>query len=519
MSSFEKIVKSAGLVSGMTLLSRVLGLGRDMLMAALLGAGMAADCFILAFVTPNLFRRLFGEGALTMAYIPVFAGERAKSAENARAYQGAVLTRLALFLLAVTGVVEIAALAVLLFGGLAEKNALTLSLIVIMFPYMLLICLTALHGATLNSLRHFLVPALCPAILNVVWMIALLFLYRIPDKPLLVRYIGAAIVVAGLVQFCYVAHAVWKLGFRPLPLGPAAHPSIGATMRLMGPAALGMAIVQLNVLLDKLIAYTCVPGDGAPAVIYFADRLLEFPLSLIGIALGTAVFPELAEMAAQNDRKKYADTILRAVRGALYLAIPAAIGLFVMRKPIVRLLFKQGAFDAAAVERTSAVVGYYAFAVVFSSAYHLLVRAFNAIRDVKTPMKVAILSVAINFTLNMILVWPLREEGLALATAVTSLIAMVVLAATLNRREGVVWARIAAPLGKIATAALVMAAGCLFVGWTFGEYAFLAHNQKLQDAARIGICVLFSLPAYMIATKILALDEAAILKKIFWRKK
>ena len=467
MSIEQDVLPKAVVVGASTFASRILGLVRDVVTAGLFGAGRFMDMFVIAFTVPNLFRRFFGEGALHSAFVPVLTEEERRADGDANRLFNAVLTVLAVVL----GVVTLAGwewcAIVLLFADLSPNGRLFCVLLVILLPYMPLICLSALQGSTLNVRRHFLVPALAPALMNVCW-IAAAWLF---GERFGVKAIAVGVLVSGALQYAVQAPLLWRCGVRIKPAWDLAHPGLRRVVRLMVPAALGISVFQVNVLLDRLIAEFCV-GEGANSALYYGNRLIQLPLGVLGLALATAVFPSYASRAAEGDKKGLVRTVNMAVRTAIFLALPCMAVTLVLNVPIVKVLFERGAFKASAdaTGRTAAVLFYYAAGLWAFFGVHVLGRAFHGMQDMRTPLRIAAMMVGLNLVLNLTLVWSMRESGLALASSISSAGNVILLWAALRQKLG--------PLGG--RAVTVSAAKCAIAAALAGVCAHFAVS-RLRD--------------------------------------
>jgi putative peptidoglycan lipid II flippase len=449
------VFASARLISLCTLGSRVLGLARDCLSAAVFGAGPVWDAFAFAFRIPNLLRRLFGEGALSAAFIPIFAeylqrGDEAETGRVAGAVGGAVLAVLSVVL----ALCEMICGGLLLSGVLPEKWHLAVTLTAVLLPYSLLICMTAYVAGVLQSLRHFAAPALAPVVLNLVWLAALWLSGPLfgggPERRVYV--LAGGILTAGLLQLGLQLRALrgrLRLRLRWEP----GHEALRRGLRRMGPIVLGLAVFQLNCLMDGVIAIGLSRPEGATgglrlfglslaypmeaganSVLYYGDRLMQFPLGVFGIALATALFPTLSEHAARRDWPGFSVSLREALGAVGFIGLPAGVGLMVLSRPTVALLFERGAWTAVTTDRTAAVVVAYGLGVWAYCALQVLVRAFYAVGDTVTPVRVSAAMVALNLTLNLCLVWPFGAAGMAGATAFCAALQVVWLTTILVRR-------------------------------------------------------------------------------------
>ncbi len=444
----KAFIRGAGIISALTFLSRLLGVVRDVACAAIFGAGMVWDAFSFAFRVPNLLRRLLGEGALSAAFVPVLSEylER-NSAEEAERLTGRLAAALFGVLAGLTVAGEGLLLLVLVAVELSEHWRLALVLTALLLPYMVFICLTALAGAALHCLKRFAAPALAPVVLNACWIVAVVGLApRISSSPRVrIHVLAGAILVGGVLQLVLQLAALRATGFRVrLSLQPW-HPQVRRIVAAMAPVALGLAAFQANAFLDGVIALSlAAPAGretfrllgavfpypmalGANSVLYYANRLMQAPLGIFGIALATAVFPTLSRQAARAEHKEFARTVLRGLRLVIFIGLPAGAALILLREPLIALLFQRGAFTASMADRTARVLVFYSLGIWAYCALHVLTRAFYGLGRPSTPAKVAAAAVALNLTLNLTLVWPLGAAGLAASTAISAALQVVAL--------------------------------------------------------------------------------------------
>jgi putative peptidoglycan lipid II flippase len=441
--SVGQIASAAGVVGVATLLSRVLGFVRDMAVAWLFGAGMVADAFFVAFRIPSTLRELLGEGALSAAFIPLFTRTVQREGRDAAwALASKVMGTLVVVLAAVT------ALGILLapwivqalapgFAGTPGKLALTATLLRIMFPYIFLVGLTALFMAILNSLGHFLAPALSPTVLNLVIIAAALLVAPASENPVLP--IAAAVVLGGLGQLLIQVPAAvargWRAGLRVAPGDPAVR-EVG---RLMLPGVAGLAVTQINVFVGTLLA-SLLP-EGSVAAMTYAFRLVQFPIGVVGVAIATGALPIMAAAMARDAVGDLKRALQVSLRLAIFMGLPAMVGLIVFRVPIVGLLFERGAFGRPATLLTAAILAAYAVGLAFYIANRILAPAFYAMKDTWSPVATGMVAVVVNILASLILMWPLGAVGLALATAVASASNCLQLALRLRRRVGLLGGR------------------------------------------------------------------------------
>ncbi len=438
MNEKERVTRAAGIVGFFTFLSRVLGLARDILIANFFGSGMTADAFFVAFRIPNLLRRLFAEGSFSVAFIPVFTEYlQTRSKEEGFVLARVVSTFLVLILTGITvlGIVFSPLIVRIIapgFGGMGEKYALTVLLTRIMFPYIFLVSLVALFMGILNSLKHFAAPAAAPVFLNLSMIAALLFLAPSMRTPTVGLAIG--VVVGGLMQVALQIPFLMEKGLSFVPKWNPNHPALKRIGVLMLPTLFGSAIYQVNQLVGTLLA--SLLKEGSVSYLYYADRLVQFPLGVFAIAISTAVLPSLSREAALRDLDGLKETLSHALRLTMFITIPAMIGLIVLREPIIRLLFQRGAFDAFTTTMTAQALLFYSLGLWAFAALRVFVSAFYSLQDTKTPVKVAAVAMLANIGLSLALMGPLKHGGLALALSLASTLQLCMLIFLLRRRLG-----------------------------------------------------------------------------------
>jgi len=432
-----RVVKAAWVVGLATLLSRVFGFIRDMVIAGFFGAGLATDAFFVAFRIPNLLRRLFAEGSLTIAFIPVFTGYLKRSKRQAVEFAGIAFTLLSivLALVSVAGILLSPWIIRIMAPGFADipdKYALTVFLTRLMFPYIFFISLVALCMGILNSFRHFAAPALAPVILNIC-MIASAFLLRdFFREPVISLAVG--VMVGGILQLALQIPFLLKVGARLKPNFHFDHPGIKKIGILMLPAVFGAAVYQTSIFINTILA-SLLP-EGSVSYLYYADRVVQLPLGVFAMAVGTASLPSFSEQVAEGRYEELKDTISFSLRLILFVTIPAMIALIVLRVPIISVLFQRGKFDAAATLFTAQALLYYAVGLWAFSCIRVVVSAFYAMQDTRTPVKIAVAALLVNVIMGIILMFPMKHNGLALATSISSAVNIVALAVILRRKVG-----------------------------------------------------------------------------------
>lgn len=420
----RRLLESTAVTGGMTLVSRISGLIRDMLFASLIGAGAtaAADAFYVAFRIPNFLRRIFGEGALSQAFVPVFAEyrTRAEPAET-RLFVDHMMGVLAvtLFLVTLVGVVAAPVLVALLAPGFLDdpnKYHLTVTMLRIVFPYLFFISLVALAAGILNTHGRFGVAAFTPVLLNLSLIGAALWLAPRLDRPV----IGLAwgVFVAGVVQLLFQLPFLQRIGMLPRPRIRGLHTGVRRVVRLMLPAIFGVSVAQVNLLVNTLLASFLV--TGSVSWLYYADRLMEFPLGVFGIALATVILPSLSEKHAGASPEEFSHLLDWGLRWVFIIGIPASAALAVLAGPMLATLFNFGAFGPHDVEMSARALIAFAAGLLGFTLVKVLAPGFYARQDTKTPMRIGVISLCANIALSLLLVYPLAHAGLALAISIAA---------------------------------------------------------------------------------------------------
>ncbi|MGE5840374.1 MAG: murein biosynthesis integral membrane protein MurJ [Deltaproteobacteria bacterium] len=435
-SEKENVSRAAGTVGFYTLLSRILGLVRDMVLAYFFGSKMAADAFFVAFRIPNLLRRFFAEGSLTIAFIPVFTETLTrKSKEDAFELARAVLTLLSLLLVVLTvlgvllspWIVRIQAYG---FGASGPKYELTVLLTRITFPYILLVSLVAFFMGVLNSLRHFAAPAASPILLNLGIIAGALCIAPYLPEPIVGVALG--VLIGGILQVLLQLPWIAKNGLSLRPLWRPEHPAVKKIGLLMLPAIFGSAVYQLNQFIGTLLA-SFLP-QGSISWLYYADRIVEFPLGVFAIAISTAALPSLAKQVAGKDVSEFRETLGHALRLVFFITTPAAVGMIILRVPIIEVFFQRGAFDRMTTLMTAEALMFYSLGLWAFSASRVMLSAFYAFQDTRTPVQVATVTMIVNALLSFALMGPLRHGGLALSLSLSSTVQLLLLILILRRR-------------------------------------------------------------------------------------
>src|SRR6516162_6937223 len=423
-------------VGGWTMASRVLGFARDMLIAALLGAGPIADAFFVALKLPNLFRRLFGEGAFNAAFVPAFSGLlAAEGRPAARRFAEETFAVMAFWLgaLTVAGEVFMPQLMAVLapgFAAIPEKFALAVELSRITFPYLLLICLAALVSGVLNGLDRFTAASASYVLFNVVSIACMLWLT--PYVPTVGHALSWGVTASGVAQLGLLLWALRRAGMGLALPRPRLTPQIRLLLRRMLPGLLGAGVTQLNLAVDVIIASLLAPGTVS--ILYYADRVNQLPLGTIGVAVGTALLPTLSRQALAGEAKAAIATLNRALEYALTLTLPAALALLAIPGPIIGVLFGRGAFDAHSVTLSAQALAAYAAGLPAFVLVRVLVPGFFARGDTAMPVKIGTAMVGLNLALNVAFMMPLQHLGPPLASSLAAWCNVAALAAILRRR-------------------------------------------------------------------------------------
>jgi putative peptidoglycan lipid II flippase len=429
MSENRKITKAATTIGMGTFLSRILGFLRDMVIAHFFGAGMAADAFFVAFRIPNLWRRLVGEGSLTISFIPIYTEYLTqKSEEESREVTHIAFTiaGIVLLVLTVLGILFSPILIQIIAPGFTrvpEKFQLTVTLNQIIFPYLFFMGLFALCMGILNSLRHFFAPAIAPIFLNISIIASVFLFYHVFQRPVMALAVG--VLVGGVIQFLFQIPFLLKkrisfrfnFNFR--------HPAIKRIGYLMVPGLIGSAVYQLNVFIDTIFA-SFLPG-GSVSYLYFADRLMEFPLGIFAIAIGMASLPSLSGLATKGKMEEFKEALSFTFRLVSFISIPAMVGLIVLKTPIINLLFQRGLFDYSATVMTAKALLFYSVGLWAIAGSRIIVPAFYSLQDTWTPLKIALICLGANVIFNSILIYPMKHAGLALATSLSSTLNLILL--------------------------------------------------------------------------------------------
>lgn len=492
------LLKALAAVSSMTLLSRILGFVRDTVIARAFGAGMYTDAFVVAFKIPNFLRRLFAEGAFSQAFVPILAeykNKHGKEATKTLVDQVASALTLVLILVALLGVIGAPWVAYITAPGFVDepdKFALTISLLRIIFPYIIFISLVALAAGVLNTYSRFSVPAFTPVLLNVAMIIAVLWMAPYFDPPVLA--LGWGVALGGVLQLAWILPHLMRIGMFPRPTFKFSDPGVKRILTLMGPATLGVSVTQISLLINMIFASFLV--TGSVSWLYYADRLMEFPAGMLGVALGTILLPSLAKHYADDSPDEYSRLLDWGLRLTLMLALPAAAALAVLAVPLITTLFHYGAFQAHDVWMTRNALTAYSLGLLGLILVKVLAPGFYARQNIRTPVKIAIFTLIATQLMNLIFIGPFQHAGLALATGLGACLNAGLLLLLL-RRHGIYqpqagwWLYIL----RVVIAVGLMAGLLWFAmgdaeGWLVQD--FVARLTKLSALVGMGVAVYFA---------------------------
>jgi len=500
MTTKRKLIKSTGIIGSATVVSRVLGFARDILFARLFGTNIYAQAFVVAFRLPNMLRDMVGEGATDAAIVPILTEyshtrTREEYWEVARVILNLMLT--VLVTLSVAGVVFAPALVRVIAPGFLrdpEKFRTTVMLTRMVFPYILFLGMVAYSKGVLNSFHYFTTPAFAPVVLNTTMIIALLVLCPVIG----IKGLILGVILGGIFEMLIQLPPLRAKGFRFGRSFTLAHPIAKRIGRLLLPRALGTAVYQLSVLIDTVLASLAwIVGSGGVAALYYSNRLVQLPLAVFGISLATAALPKMTKEVSANDMEALKDTISFSLRTVFAVMIPAAVGLAVLARPIVRILFQRGAFTEYSTAITASALLFYSFGLFAYAGIKILVSTFYSMGDTRTPVKTAAVSLVVNLVLNLILMFPLKIGGLALATSIAAMTNLVLLYVILKRKIGDPGtAGIVSSLGRICAAALLMGV------FTYFSSAALLSKDGLSGPvvfAGLGGIILVSAGLYLAA--------------------
>lgn len=492
----KSMLKALATISSMTMVSRVLGFIRDALLARIFGAGIVTDAFFVAFRIPNLLRRLFAEGAFAQAFVPILAEYRSREGETATKLlvdRTATLLTIALLLITLLGIALAPVIIYVSAPGFTanpEKFDLTVAMLRVTFPYIVFISLVSLAGGILNTWSRFAIPALTPALLNLAMIGGALFAAPWFDPPGMV--LAWSVFAGGVLQLALQVPALLRIGMLPSLKFAPSDPGVRRILKLMAPAALGVSVSQVSLIINTIFASFL--ESGSVSWLYYADRLMEFPTGLLGVALGTVLLPSLSRYHSATDTVEYSKLLDWGLRLAMLLALPAAVALAVLGVPLVTTLFHYGQFSDTDVWMTRQALAAYSVGLTGLILVKVLAPGFYARQDIRSPVKIAIMVLALTQLLNLALIGPLQHAGLALAIGLGACVNALLLYRKL-RAQGIYQPQPGWPLfmGKLMLALLLMA---LSLWFAMGPQSWWLASHGLMRVAGLGALVVLGSGVY-----------------------
>lgn len=512
------LVKSTLTVGLFTLASRISGFLRDVMMANMIGASWMSDAFFVAFKLPNFFRRLFAEGAFNAAFVPSFSSIlTADGRKQALHFAGEVMSVLLVVLLLLNAVFilfmpQITPVFAPGFATTPEKFDLTVALSQITFPYILFISLVSLLGGVLNSMGKFAAPAASPILLNLCMIGGMLWLVQSTPTP--AHALAWSVFVAGIVQFAWLMMICLRHGCMPGLYMPRITPQVRAMLLLMAPAALGSGVQQLNLLIDVIIA-SHIPD--AVSYLYYADRITELPIGMIGVAVGTVLLPMLSRHIKAGEHEKARHEMNRALELVLLFGIPATAALLVIAEPIIRVLYMHGKFTTHDMGATTAALMAFTAGLPAFLAVKVFAPGFFANHDTKTPFKIALICVVVNLCFNLLLIHPFKHVGMAMATTIAGWLNLWLMVRILRKRNVFVPDRLLKQrLIKMLAGAKIMALSLFLIDMSVGAFY---HEGTVVRTATLLVVILLGASIYGSVVITLGAYDKKLLKNILKRRK
>jgi putative peptidoglycan lipid II flippase len=512
-----QVVRALGSIGAATLASRILGFLRDAVVALAFGAGPITDAFFVAFRIPNILRRLLAEGALSTAIVPVFSDYAATRSREEFVRMLRAVAGSALVVLTATSIAGVA-LSPWLLRGIAPgftldpaQESLAVLLTRVMFPYVLLVGLSALAMGALNAQGRFFAAALGPAVLNVGMIAGVVMLASRVDPPILSLAIG--VLVGGVGQLAVQLPSLRACGLLAAPAWQPRHPAVVRVARLLLPAVFGLAAVQVMVLVNTLLA-SLLPS-GSISYLYYADRVMEFPLGIFGIALASASLPTMSRQAAAGDTAGVAATLGFALRLSIFVSVPATVGLVILSVPIVRILFERGLFTAGDTVATAQALVWYSVGLTGFSASRIVAQAFYAVGQPGTAVRLGVMAIAVNAVAAIALMAPMAHSGLALASSIGTFANLAGLVWVARRRFGPIGGRaLVRSTGRVIVACVPLAAWCVLARWLMP-----AAGGSGPTAAWLAVAVGGGTALFIVVSGLLGSPERAVLLRALpWRR-
>jgi len=510
------MIKGFRQIASLTAVSRVFGMVRDIAFAHFFGSGWLMTAWTMGFKIPNLARRLFGEGAASASFIPIYSDQLHNNPKQAGQLINTVVTVLFVTLAVIVLVGEGLVWGCYGFFETRTGPRIGLALCSVMLPYMIFVCIVAILAGILNVHRRFATPAAAPIVLNIFIIASILFTgWVLKIKPQQqVFFVAAAVLIAGLVQIAIQIPSLRASGVSIRPAWDIHSEAFRKIIILMGPMIIGLTVTQLNTLADDIIALSFMNergyplSYGAPSYLYYAQRLYQFPLGVLGISLATAIFPVMSSEAARKDFAALAATIARGIKASVFVAIPATAGIFLIAGPLVSAVFEHGEFKPADTPIVAYTLSFYALGLSGYFCQQITTRAFYSMQDSRTPMRSAIIAVLVNVVLNLTLIWFMGTAGLALSTAICSYLQVVILVSVLRRQVGhsILDGFLANLLKTIAATAFMCAVAAAIIPLMGG----LADNRWF-NILRLAAVVPSAAGVYLLAAKFLRIETLSLL--------
>ena len=518
MSENHLVTKPAAVFSFYTIISRIFGLVRDMLAAAIFGASALWDAFVVAFTIPNLFRRILGEGALGASFVPVFSEYRHKYGEE-KGWQIANVIVTLLVIISVFLTVSVILLLGLLkqFVPFTERVLLVITLCQYMFPYMIFVCMVGLFMGILSAFHRLAIPAFAPAMFNLILIIVMLVLmhYAQLGGEIKVKILAVSVVAGGFCSWLIHLPVLRAVGMRYKFIALWRDPAVKRIFSLMGPMIIGFGVIQINVIVDRLLALWL--GPGAASKLYFGNRLMQLPLGVFGAALAVAVLSLMSKQIARNDMESFRNTLSYGLRLVFFVGLPAGVGLMILGMPLVKILFQHRAFTVEATVGTARVLCFYSLGLFAYMGVKIVTQGFYALQDSRTPVKIAGCMVGLNLILNLILMIPLREAGLALATAICAFINMLLLMRIIIKRLSWDWfPALGYSILRSFLVTIVMGTVCFLLAHYFG---FLVNKGVLAGILYLLGNIVVSVSVYITVLKLIDSQELHEIMAAFLRKR
>ena len=509
MSEKSNIARAAGILGSATMLSRIMGMLRDMVVSRLFGAGLATDAFFAAFQIPNMLRRFFAEGALTAAFVPTFSTTLTlRGDEKARELANICFTLLTIVMAGITlaGIIFSPYIVGLMFPGFrAEpgKFELTVLLNRLMFPYIFFISLVALCMGILNTVRHFFTPAISTVFLNISMIVGALCLSGFFEVPITALAVG--VLLGGFIQLIIQLPVLWQKGFPIRPNFDFSNPEVHRIALLMLPSVFGVGVYYLNITVSAILA-SLLP-EGSVSYLYYAQRLFEFPQGIFTVSVAQAVLPSMSIQAGEGDMDGMKESLSFALRLTLFITIPAMAGLMACSTPILSLLFMGGAFDYSTVVNSAEALLYYSLGLTFVALTRVLAPAFYALNDTKTPVITAFIAFILNLCLSLALMGPLKHGGLALATTLSACGNMLMLLWFLRRKIGSFGGRSIMLTGLKSLMATVPMTAAVLYACTLTDWSLAGH--KMLKCGVLGGAIASGVLIYIVSVRLLRSEEMA----------